>query len=66
MSEQAAGIPLAEHQSDCGCSDEEEFRCARCNMLVGWCMGAADNAPDVCDACWYQLNVDPVPVEVAT
>ncbi len=38
---------------DCGGT----FRCARCKKTVGWCCGASDNRPDVCDACWAELEV---------
>jgi len=54
--EQLVGIVCAEHQLDCTCAEDEEFRCPRCNMLVGWCMGAADGMPEICDACWAQVH----------
>jgi len=33
-------------------SNDPTFVCAECNRRVGWCMGRADDHPDVCDNCY--------------
>ena len=31
---------------------EARFQCARCDRWVGYCMGAADEMPALCDDCF--------------
>lgn len=28
-----------------------EYTCPRCERLLGWCIGAADGTPALCDEC---------------
>ncbi len=28
------------------------FMCHECDRFVGWCLGAADDEPGLCDECW--------------
>jgi hypothetical protein len=38
----------ARHAPQCG----GVYRCAGCRRLSGYCLGASDDMPDHCDACW--------------
>ena len=33
------------------------FDCPGCGRRVPWCYGAADDMPELCDGCWYQVCV---------
>lgn len=51
-----------------GCSDEKcarsyrkspgdaRFQCNRCERWVGYCMGAADDMPGLCDDCFCIID----------
>jgi len=46
-----------------GCAPgEARFQCVRCDRWVGYCMGANDEMPALCDDCfcfiWEAPNVD--------
>ena len=30
------------------------YRCPGCRRLVPWCLGAADDKPELCDDCWAE------------
>jgi hypothetical protein len=33
------------------------YHCGACRAWVcGWCSGAADDLPDLCDDCWCELH----------
>jgi hypothetical protein len=32
------------------------FECGDCGQLVGWCKGADDEEPDLCDVCWHNVH----------
>jgi hypothetical protein len=34
------------------CARCQRFTCNRCERTVGWELGAADDAPGLCDECW--------------
>ena len=47
------GVRLKGHAPGCECEPHETFVCPACGRRVGYCLGAYDNMPDVCDFCWY-------------
>jgi len=32
------------------------YLCAGCRRYCGWCNGAPDDGPDMCNACWYRAQ----------
>ena len=42
----------AVHASDCDGSCPGTYTCRGCERACGWCFGAADEHPDLCDDCW--------------
>jgi hypothetical protein len=32
------------------------YVCTGCERKVGWCFGAADNMPELCDECWAEVT----------
>lgn len=32
------------------------YRCPRCKRLNGWCSGAADDTPEICDRCRSEIE----------
>lgn len=49
---------------DCNCCqwiglckyEGEHFTCAGCGQVVPYCNGCADDMPELCDSCWYQVK----------
>lgn len=44
------------HHRGCDCTPEMVFFCTGCGKRVGWCLGAADNRPTICDFCWGEIE----------
>lgn len=44
-----------------GCSAGEYFECATCKRFQPWCKGASDDQEDVCDDCWVDTSLAPMP-----
>jgi hypothetical protein len=46
---------IVTHEAEHGCEPDHPcggvFVCAACEKLKGWCCGAADELPDLCDDC---------------
>lgn len=38
------------------CEPGMVFTCDLCERLMPWCMGAADDRPDVCDECYASIE----------
>lgn len=43
------------------CTKHEMFWCPRCDRVVSWDFGCADDAPALCDDCWRALFGDDDP-----
>jgi hypothetical protein len=40
------------------CAKCQRFVCSRCERTVSWAEGADDDAPDLCDVCWCEIEHD--------
>lgn len=51
----ASTRPLQAHAPDCrGCAGT--YICNRCDRVCGWCFGAVDDAPGICDDCFAAIG----------
>jgi hypothetical protein len=41
----------AEHAPDCNHDCGGDYVCNRCERKFGWCLGAFDDTPAICDEC---------------
>ena len=63
------GSRAAVHQDECppdtyalcGFACGGVFVCPWCERTVGYCMGAADDAPALCDDCWGKAQGEATP-----
>lgn len=47
------------HVPDCICQPHvDEFVCAACERVVGWCKGG-EGDEDICDDCWAKRHQQP-------
>jgi hypothetical protein len=44
-------VEVVEHAPDCGGSCGGTYVCNRCEKTFGWCIGACDDTPSLCDDC---------------
>lgn len=44
------------HAPCCGCGPADVFVCPACGRLRGFCQGAYDEMPNVCDDCWFEAQ----------
>ena len=42
---------VTKHQNRCDCLPLQTFTCAECETVCGYCYGAADDWPELCDDC---------------
>ena len=52
------------HQKECGCDHGQYFTCSRCSLRLPRYWGVTDSfvSKPVCDACWTELESDPVSI----
>jgi len=52
--EQHAIIPVNRQAEGCRCNTV--YECQACGTRCGWCFGASDGMPAVCDDCWCRYE----------
>jgi hypothetical protein len=47
----------------CGWAFWQQFDCPMCERTVCYCNGCHDDAPALCDDCWYRVSMAEAPAE---
>lgn len=56
MAEGVSDVSAPDNTHQCGGECGGVFYCPGCERVVGWCRGAGDDMPELCDDCWNDVT----------